>query len=165
MDWQWHQPERQYRSYLQVNSMISMLIIGAVIFGLYWNEKLAQHLPASWIIWCIWGALTLFFTLFWAPRRYDLTFYGRSDEAVFLRRGALWRSRRAVPLNRIQHIEHKQSFLERLFGLARLAIYTAGSSGADLAIPGLKPDEALQMKHELLTTIANEPSMDDPNHD
>lgn len=106
-----------------------------------------------------------FLQFIFASRRFLFTAYARTDEGMHLKRGALFRRIRAVPLNRIQHVEFKQSFLERMFGIARLAMYTAGSGGADLTIPGLLPDTALQLKNDLLTTIANEPDEDEASHE
>jgi membrane protein YdbS with pleckstrin-like domain len=61
-----------------------------------------------------------------------------------------------VPLNRIQHVEIKEGWLERQFGICQLCIYTAGSGGADIRIPGLPPNVAEPLKLQLLRTIAAE---------
>ncbi|MBY6064286.1 PH domain-containing protein [Pseudidiomarina sediminum] len=157
---QWVAPEQSYRSYLQLHSLFSMLILGAIGIALYLFEVTPIHLVPWWALVLIWLLLTLFFSVFFASRRFLFTAYARTEEAMHLKHGALFRSIRAVPLNRIQHVEYKQAFLERLFGIARLAIYTAGSGGADLTLPGLAPDVAMRFKEELLTTIANEPTED-----
>ncbi len=160
----WQAPEPSYRSYLQVRSLLSMLILAGLVAIAYFTGIYPVDVVPLWWAGLLWTALTLFFSLFFASRRFLFTAYARSPEGIHLKRGALFRKIRAVPLNRIQHVEFKQSFLERLFGVARLAMYTAGSGGADLTIPGLEPEFALQLKTELLTTIANEPEQDDsPN--
>ncbi|MDN7135580.1 PH domain-containing protein [Pseudidiomarina terrestris] len=161
----WLAPEPSYRSYLQVRSLISMLIIAAILITSYFTGVYPKNVVPLWIAGLAWTLLTLFFSLFFASRRFLFTAYARTNEGVHLKQGALFRRIRAVPLNRIQHVEYKQSFLERLFGIARLAMYTAGSGGADLTIPGLLPDTAMQLKTELLTTIANEPDKGESNHE
>ncbi|MFC0446305.1 PH domain-containing protein [Pseudidiomarina halophila] len=161
----WLAPEPSYRSYLQVRSLISMLIIAAIVLTGYFSGVYPEDKIPLWVTGLIWVLLTLFFSLFFASRRFLFTAYARTDEGMHLKRGALFRRIRAVPLNRIQHVEFKQSFLERMFGIARLAMYTAGSGGADLTIPGLLPDTALQLKNDLLTTIANEPNEDAHSHE
>jgi len=50
--------------------------------------------------------------------------------------------RTEVPLVRIQHVDSRRSAFERLVGLARTVVYTAGSRGADVTIPGLTPADA-----------------------
>ncbi|MGQ4277414.1 PH domain-containing protein [Pseudidiomarina sp. E22-M8] len=161
----WLAPEPSYRSYLQVRSLITMLIIAAIMLTGYFTSVYPEDKVPLWVAGVIWTLLTLFFSLFFASRRFLFTAYARTAEGMHLKRGALFRKIRAVPLNRIQHVEYKQSFLERMFGIARLAMYTAGSGGADLTIPGLLPDTAMQLKSELLTTITNEPDEDERSHE
>ncbi|CAB0150913.1 hypothetical protein PSI9734_01352 [Pseudidiomarina piscicola] len=161
----WLAPESSYRSYLQARSLLNMLIIAALIATSYFTGVYPKHLVPLWIIGLIWTAVTLFFSLYFASRRFLFTGYAKTAEGMHLKRGAMIRKIRGVPLNRIQHVEYKQSFLERGFGIARLAMYTAGSGGADLTVPGLLPDKAMQLKAELLNTIAHEPSPEDSHHE
>lgn len=69
----------------------------------------------------------------YAVRRHDVT----------LKRGWLVRTQITVPMSRIQHSEIFRGPLDRWLGLSTLRIFTAGSSGANLSIPGL-PDETAQ---------------------
>lgn len=71
------------------------------------------------------------------PARYRAWSYrvGRSD--LVLRRGMLWRAVSVVPHARIQHVDTRRGPVERWLGLARVVIFTAGSTGAVLTIPGL----------------------------
>ncbi len=161
----WLAPESSYRSYLQVRSLINMLIIAALITASYFMDVYPQDLVPLWLTGLVWAALTLFFSLYFASRRFLFTGYAKTSEGMHLKRGALVRKIRGVPLNRIQHVEYKQTFLERVFGVARLAMYTAGSGGADLTVPGLLPDNAMQLKAELLSTIAQEPTPEDSRHE
>lgn len=101
--------------------------------------------------------------LLWAPRRYRHTGYQVRAMDLHLRTGALWRQTTSVTINRIQHLELTRGPLERLLGLARLSIYTAGGSGQDLAIPGLNAETAEQLRQYLLVQIAE--SATDSDHD
>ena len=160
----WTSVEPHYKSYLQLIVLIDMAILAVVIASLYLFLPNNGWLPAPLWVGAPWAAITLFFGLFWSSRRFQFTAYARTKAAMFLRRGALWRLTRAVPLNRIQHVEVRQGFLERLFGLAHLTLFTAGSGGADLGIPGLTLANAEAMKAELIATIAAEQT-DASNHD
>ena len=51
--------------------------------------------------------------------------------------GIFTRIHTTAPFSRVQHIDVVQSILDRSFGLGKLVIYTAGTKGADLLIPGL----------------------------
>ncbi|GAB3287040.1 PH domain-containing protein [Pseudidiomarina andamanensis] len=157
----WKPVEPSYKTYLQLIVLIDMLILAAIGIGIYVFVPTTSWLPNPLWFGIPWVALTLFFGLFWSARRFQFTAYARTAEAMYLRRGALWRLTRAVPLNRIQHVEVRQGFIERTLGLAHLTLYTAGSGGADLSIPGLKLNDAEQMKASLVNTIADEPTEDD----
>ncbi|WP_169930939.1 PH domain-containing protein [Pseudidiomarina aestuarii] len=153
----WRHVEPAYQKQLQLLSLIDMVLISAIFLPIYYFNRTASWFDSLWIVGIIWTLVTLFFTFFWAPRRYRFTGYAETSEALHLRRGALWRNSRAVPLNRIQHAEVRQGLTDRFFGLGRVAVFTAGSGGADLSIPGLALAEAERIKAELMQTIAHEP--------
>lgn len=79
-------------------------------------------------------------------------------DSLYLGRGVFTRVRTVVPYVRVQHMDTKRSPLERLLGLSTLVVYTAGSRGADVTIPGLTPDRAstLQQRLERLTIESEE---------
>lgn len=154
----WQAVEPSYKTYLQLVVLIDMVFLAIAVIVIYALFPEWQWLPAPLWIGIPWAVLTLIMAFIWSARRLQFTAYARSPEAVLLRRGALWRSTRAVPLNRIQHVEVRQGALERLLGLAHLVLYTAGSSGADLSIPGLQLATAETVKNELILTIAKEPT-------
>lgn len=81
--------------------------------------------------------------------RYRSWSFEVKDDAVYLERGVFSRVKTIVPLVRIQHVDAKQTPLERITGLASVVIYTAGSQGSDARIPGLKPKRARELQDEL----------------
>ena len=89
-----------------------------------------------------WGGLL-------ADRGYRRMGFLLRERDLTFRRGWLFRTQVTVPLARIQHSEVHRSPLDRWFGLSTLRIYTAGSSGANLSIPGLKAETA----HALRTAV------------
>lgn len=152
----WQPVSARYRPYLQLSFTFTLLIIASPFVGAQFIAKLQALLPA-WYWLALGGLAVWLFLLFYiAPRRYQYTAFAATEVAVMLRRGALWRSQRGVPLNRIQHVEIKESWLERQFGICQLCIYTAGSGGADIRIPGLAPAIAEPLKHQLLASVAQE---------
>lgn len=70
-------------------------------------------------------------------------------DALYLERGVLTRVRTVVPFVRIQHVDTSRGPAERGTGLATCVVYTAGSRGADVAIPGLAADDAEDLQHRL----------------
>jgi membrane protein YdbS with pleckstrin-like domain len=76
------------------------------------------------------------------------TFQVRSD-SLYLERGVLTRVRTVAPHVRIQHVDTRRGPLERSLGLATTVVYTAGSRGADVSIPGLTPERADDLQARL----------------
>lgn len=81
--------------------------------------------------------------ILWALREHDILFH----EGVF------WKSKTAVPFNRIQHAEVNQNPIERKNGLARLKIYTAGGMSSDVSIHGLRETLAEDIKAFILSRM------------
>ena len=88
--------------------------------------------------------------------RYRVWRYEIRDDELYLERGVLTRVKTVVPFVRIQHVDARRSPLERLTGLASTVVYTAGSRGADVTVPGLTDDGAddLQRRLKALATAA-----------
>jgi membrane protein YdbS with pleckstrin-like domain len=75
--------------------------------------------------------------------------YDIREKEVYIEHGVITKIKTTAPLNRIQHLEVSQSVFDRMFALARLSIYTAGTRGADLQIPGLPLYYAEQLRDHL----------------
>ncbi|MFC7080245.1 PH domain-containing protein [Halorussus caseinilyticus] len=71
------------------------------------------------------------------------------DDDVYLERGVLTRVETVVPFVRVQHVDTQRGPVERALGLASVVVYTAGSRGADVTIPGLTPDRADDLQEQL----------------
>ena len=75
--------------------------------------------------------------------------YRLDDDALELERGVITNVETAVPYVRVQHVDTQRGPLDRLLGLGRVVVYTAGSRGADVTIPGLTPDQARDLRNQL----------------
>ncbi len=84
-----------------------------------------------------------------AVLRYRIWMYQVRDDSLYLRRGVLTRVNTVAPYVRIQHVDTRQGPLERVFGLSTTVVYTAGSRGADVSIPGLTPERADDLQARL----------------
>lgn len=69
--------------------------------------------------------------------RYRVWRYEVRPDELYLERGVLTRVKTLVPFVRIQHVDARRNPVERAFGLASTVVYTAGTRGADVTIPGL----------------------------
>ena len=72
----------------------------------------------------------------------------RQDE-LYIERGVLTRVKTVAPFRRLQHLDVQQSILERIMHLGKLVVYTAGTRGADLIIPGLPIEYAEALRDQL----------------
>ncbi|NML49761.1 PH domain-containing protein [Streptomyces sp. R302] len=89
-------------------------------------------------------ACTAFFPAWWyRVHRWEVT-----DEAVYVRTGALWQEWRIAPMSRIQTVDTVRGPLEQLFGLATLTVTTASSKGA-LRVEGLDHELAAELAERL----------------
>ena len=81
--------------------------------------------------------------------RYRIWRYRVREDSLYLERGVLRRVKTVVPYVRIQHVDVSRGPIERVFGLATTVVYTAGSRGADVSIPGLTPERAEDLQTRL----------------
>ncbi|MFB6113826.1 MAG: PH domain-containing protein [Halodesulfurarchaeum sp.] len=92
--------------------------------------------------------------------RYRIWRFDVQEDALLLQRGVLTRVRTVVPFVRVQHVDTQRNPIERVAGLSRVVVYTAGTRGADVTIPGLRPDRASELQKRL-RTLAGERETDD----
>lgn len=85
----------------------------------------------------------------WVVMRYRVWIYQVREDSLYLERGVVTHRRTHVPYVRIQHVDTSRGPLERWLGLSTLVVYTAGSRGADVSIPGLEPDEARDLQQRV----------------
>jgi membrane protein YdbS with pleckstrin-like domain len=78
------------------------------------------------------------------------TGYSVRQRDVHMKRGVIWRTRTALPFNRIQHVEMERGPVERYFKLATLKFFTAGGGSADMKIPALPVADAARLKDYVL---------------
>jgi uncharacterized protein len=92
----------------------------------------------------------------WPQAAYRGWSYRVGGDDLRLRRGVLWRAESVVPLSRIQHVDTRQGPLDRALGLARVVVFTAGSVGARVEIPGLAAARAEALRDRLAALAGRE---------
>lgn len=75
-------------------------------------------------------------------RRYRAWAYDQREDELIVKHGNLIRQLTVVPFGRVQHIDIAAGPLQRALGLATLVLNTAGTRGAAVKLPGLRPDTA-----------------------
>lgn len=81
--------------------------------------------------------------------RYRIWRYEIREDELYLERGVITRVKTVVPYVRIQHVDSRRGPLERILSLASTVVYTAGSRGADVLIPGLTPARSESLQDDL----------------
>ena len=123
-------------------SFIVLAIIAAVI--VYFQDALQDLLIIS--LSAI-GLIALFvFTSIAIKMDFDNSGYAIREKDMLYRSGWLRRKTRIVPISRIQHVSMQSGPLERMYNLASVSIFTAGSERADFTIKGITSEKALQVK-------------------
>ncbi|WP_135820751.1 PH domain-containing protein [Halostella litorea] len=95
------------------------------------------------------GVLVFVLGLAHALVHYRIWRFDLQEDALYLERGVLTRVDTVVPFVRVQHVDTQRGPVERATGLASVVVYTAGSRGADVTIPGLTPERAQALQSEL----------------
>ena len=96
----------------------------------------------------VWVVVALVGTVH-ALRYYHGWHFEIQDDALYLVRGVVTEVETAVPYVRVQHVDTQRGPIERLVGLSSLVVYTAGTRGADITIPGLTPERAIHLRDRL----------------
>lgn len=96
--------------------------------------------------------------------RYRVWRFDVREDTLYIKRGVLVSVRTTVPYVRVQHVDSRRGPLERVLGLGRVVVYTAGSRGADVAIPGLAVARADDVQ-ETLRRLAIESEPEDGEGD
>jgi len=81
--------------------------------------------------------------------RYRVWSFQVREDSLYLERGVFTRVKTVVPYVRIQHVDSSRGPVERTLGLASVVVYTAGSRGADVSVPGLTTDDAEELQSRL----------------
>jgi len=145
--------EKSYKIFLHLRNGLFVLsaFVIVLLFHIFGGEEWAD-----WQFAIVYISLFVFWLL-----NFGLVELGFPRKKYLLRRhdlvyktGYLLQTTTAIPKNRIQHVEIRQSILLRLFKLSKLVIYTAGGSSSDLSISGLKPELAEQLKEHISLSIS-----------
>ncbi|WP_369143605.1 PH domain-containing protein [Streptomyces sp. R44] len=116
--------------------VVVLAVLGALIGSARFWLLLAAGAVAALGLAC-----TAFFPAWWfRVHRWEVT-----DEAVYVRTGALWQEWRIAPMSRIQTVDTVRGPLEQALRLATVTVTTASSKGA-IRIEGLD--------HELAAALA-----------
>lgn len=144
-------------SYWKVLKWGWMIVCGILLLAAVVSLLLAS--PNNILPWALIPIpLFLFFLLiYWLMwKSFTRKAYALREKDIIYRSGWLIQKISVCPFNRIQHCSVNSGPFERKLGLASLSIYTAGSQGADLKIPGLKQETASNLRDFIMKKTADD---------
>lgn len=111
-------------------------------------------LPAWYIAFAILPLGLWFFSGLILKRQWENWTFQVTTEALDMSHGWIWKNRRIVARDRIQHVDINSGPVDRRFGLVQVVVYTAGTTVG--MIPGLRPERANALRDQLMAGRAVE---------
>ena len=147
--------EATYWKVLQLEWLITTIIFLAVGASAIFFIKAIQ---TPLIIGLAAGAwLLISLTSYWIKyQSFKRKGYAMREKDALYRSGWIFRELKVCPFNRIQHCSVHAGPLERRWGLASISLYTAGSEGSDLRIPGLTEATAATIREFIMQKVRSD---------
>lgn len=95
-------------------------------------------------LWGLWWILT-------TPRRTRALGYALESNHLMARRGIVFRSMSSMPYGRIQYVDVDSGPLERMCGVARLTVRTAGTTTGTMVLFGIPLNVAEELRVDLVS--------------
>ncbi|MFV8369911.1 PH domain-containing protein [Flavobacterium sp. LB2R40] len=135
---------------LNIAIIIGILILVPVLISIFKPELFSGR------VWLILGIvipiLSLLIIVFSYIGFQKKGFAFREHDVLF-RYGIIATNTIIIPYNRVQHVALHEGLISRYFGLAKIEIFTAGGSSSDIEIPGIKKEQAENIKQLLMGKI------------
>lgn len=140
----------KYWSVTLINLAIVFVVLG-VASGLVWYN--AEELSDYGLELLIGLAIIVVLTVFLNRIAFKKKAFAFRNHDVIYRSGIIATNTMVIPYNRVQHVSLHEGFISRIFGLAKVEIFTAGGNSSDLEIPGIAKEEAENIKQLLMGKI------------
>lgn len=146
------QVERGQLGVMWVHALLTGTLV--LVLGSIGDTVLRQNseLPGGTIIVPL-LVLLVYPVLIAPPRRYRALGYRVDSDELRIAGGLLVKTETVVPLKRVQHIDVSQGPIERLFGVTRLLLHTAGTMNSLVVLPGLARETAETIRDEIRARI------------
>ena len=137
--------------YWLVSGLVSLVVpMGLLLGGAIWAatkwENAALTLTAAGLL----AGLLLGIAVISPPLAYARWRFSVDDELLLARYGIIWIEEKSIPISRLQHVDVLRGPIERMFGLATLVVFTAGTEGAHFRLPGLAVARARELRDQIL---------------
>ncbi|MFP4527121.1 MAG: PH domain-containing protein [Candidatus Kapaibacterium sp.] len=146
-----HHPDPMVKLQWGLKYMFRSLLAAAVVFLIEWffAKNDITIFTAHGIVPAFILGIGIIYSLVFPFFKYKRWMFSVDDREIIIQRGVLTHIYTIAPIVRIQHIDVEQSLLDRMLQLGKLIVYTAGTRGVDLTIPGLPIDYAEMLRDQL----------------
>ncbi|QBI54748.1 PH domain-containing protein [Streptomonospora litoralis] len=143
-----------------LQSAIGSAVTLGVLSAAVWGVRLASWawipdwlLRNAWWLVAAYGVYAAARTVIVPQWRYRVHRWETTADVVYTRSGWFSRQWQLVPVSRIQTVDHRQGWMERLFRVATLEVQTASHAGSS-TIEGLDAGDAQRISEELAERAA-----------
>ncbi|NUY79806.1 PH domain-containing protein [Flavobacterium sp. MAH-1] len=142
-----------YWKVILIVEAIIFLVVGIALGLVYYFQQefrgYASYFGLSYVVLiliAVWFSRLSFSKKGFAFREHD----------VLYRDGVIATHTMVIPYNRVQHVALHEGAISRIFGLAKIEIFTAGGHQSDIEIPGIEKEQAENIKQLLMGKIRKE---------
>ena len=128
---------------LPILAGVAMYCAGAFFGGPEALRIIGLAVVAVFGLWGLWWILT-------TPRRTRALGYALESNHLMARRGIVFRSMSSMPYGRIQYVDVDSGPLERMCGVARLTVRTAGTTTGTMVLFGIPLNVAEELRADLV---------------
>lgn len=133
-----------------INLAIIFIILGAASSLIWYNAEELYNYGLELLIGLV---IIAFVTILLNRIAFKKKAFAFRNHDVIYRSGIIATNTMVIPYNRVQHVALHEGFVSRIFGLAKVEIFTAGGNSSDLEIPGIAKEEAENIKQLLMGKI------------
>lgn len=134
-----------------IRSIYLLIVLGLWVTAFFMFDENRTEVLYSLTVFLLFIPIFGVTQLAFARKRYAF----REHDAIY-KSGLFVHKTVLIPFNRIQHVSIEQGPIMRIFGLAKLSIFTAGGMTSDLDISGIKLDVAEKLKAFLSKNVEAE---------
>ncbi|RZJ71014.1 PH domain-containing protein [Flavobacterium sp.] len=142
-----------YWKVILIVEAIIFLIVGAGLGFMYYFQREFQEYGLYLVIAYI---VLILATIGFSRLSFVKKGFAFREHDVLYRDGVIATTTMVIPYNRVQHVALHEGAISRIFGLAKIEVFTAGGHQSDLQIPGIEKEQAENIKQLLMGKIRKE---------
>lgn len=130
-------------------AFLGIFTVGIILTFLMYYFSLFSE-PILTVIYLVLSALLILYGIFAPPFRYLRYRYAIDEECIDIQEGFLWLEEHIVPIERLHQIALSQGPIDRMFGLTKVIVTTAGG---EVTIRFLEYEKASSLTESLKKKI------------